>query len=47
MATCAPVICLRAMSNWPKPYDTGERYFSVEGPFESDGTAVQVGARDN
>jgi cysteine synthase len=26
-------------------YDTGERYFSVEGLFESDGTAVQVGAR--
>ena len=27
-------------------YDTGERYFSVEGLFESDGTAVQVGAHD-
>jgi cysteine synthase len=26
-------------------YDTGERYFSVEGLFDSDGTAVQVGAR--
>ena len=26
-------------------YDTGERYFSVEGLFESDGTAVQVGAK--
>lgn len=26
-------------------YDTGERYFSVEGLFEADGTAVQVGAR--
>jgi hypothetical protein len=26
-------------------YDTGERYFSVEGLFESDGTAVKVGAR--
>ena len=25
-------------------YDTGERYFSVEGLFDSDGTAVQVGA---
>jgi cysteine synthase len=27
-------------------YDTGERYFSVEGLFGSDGTAVQVGDRD-
>ena len=26
-------------------YDTGERYFSVEGLFDSDGTAVQIGAR--
>jgi cysteine synthase A len=26
-------------------YDTGERYFSVEGLFDADGTAVQVGAR--
>ena len=26
-------------------YDTGERYFSVEGLFDSDGTDVQVGAR--
>ena len=26
-------------------YDTGERYFSVEGLFDSDGTRVQVGAR--
>ena len=26
-------------------YDTGERYFSVEGLFDSDGTNVQVGAR--
>ena len=26
-------------------YDTGERYLSVEGLFESDGTAVRVGAR--
>jgi cysteine synthase A len=26
-------------------YDTGERYFSVEGLFDSDGTTVQVGAR--
>jgi cysteine synthase A len=25
-------------------YDTGERYFSVEGLFDADGTAVQVGA---
>src|SRR4051794_19819610 len=25
-------------------YDTGERYFSVEGLFDSDGTAVQLGA---
>jgi len=25
-------------------YDTGERYFSVEGLFAADGTAVQVGA---
>lgn len=25
-------------------YDTGERYFSVEGLFEADGTSVQVGA---
>jgi cysteine synthase A len=24
-------------------YDTGERYFSVEGLFDSDGTAVQIG----
>jgi cysteine synthase A len=23
-------------------YDTGERYFSVEGLFDSDGTAVQI-----
>jgi hypothetical protein len=23
-------------------YDTGERYFSVEGLFEADGTSVQV-----
>jgi hypothetical protein len=47
MATCARVICLRATSSWPKPYDTRERDFSVEGLFECDGTAVQVGARDN
>jgi cysteine synthase len=26
-------------------YDTGERYFSVEGLFDADGTAVQIGAR--
>ena len=26
-------------------YDTGERYFSVEGLFTADGTSVQVGAR--
>ena len=26
-------------------YDTGERYFSVEGLFEADGTSVQVAAR--
>jgi cysteine synthase A len=26
-------------------YDTGERYFSVEGLFDSDGTDVQIGAR--
>ena len=26
-------------------YDTGERYFSVEGLFEADGTSVRVGAR--
>ena len=26
-------------------YDTGERYFSVEGLFSADGTSVQVGAR--
>jgi len=26
-------------------YDTGERYFSVEGLFDADGTSVQVGAR--
>jgi cysteine synthase A len=26
-------------------YDTGERYFSVEGLFDADGTAVQVGTR--
>lgn len=26
-------------------YDTGERYFSVEGLFDADGTDVQVGAR--
>jgi cysteine synthase A len=26
-------------------YDTGERYFSVEGLFDSDGTTVQVGVR--
>ena len=26
-------------------YDTGERYFSVEGLFEADGTSVRVAAR--
>ncbi len=26
-------------------YDTGERYFSVEGLFSADGTSVQVGPR--
>ncbi|MFA9271641.1 MAG: cysteine synthase A [Baekduiaceae bacterium] len=26
-------------------YDTGERYFSVDGLFDADGTSVQVGAR--
>ena len=44
---------LQALSELPQPgsrvltfcYDTGERYFSVDGLFEADGTSVRVAAR--